>query len=102
MTEIKRVIWTKVIFIGFFSAFVASATVQTPSLSLSGASGAPGATITLNVSLSPGAGTLAASVQWDLTYNSTDLSLVTGTYDGTGSAASGAGKLADCNSISAG
>jgi Cohesin domain len=106
MTEIKRVMdrcgWTKVLFIGFFSAVFASATVQTPSLSLSGASGAPGANVTLNVSLSPGAGTLAASVQWDLTYNSTDLSLVTGTYDGTGSAASGAGKLADCNAISAG
>jgi hypothetical protein len=104
MTENKRVInrcgWTKVIFIGFFSAFVASATVQTPSLSLTGASGTPGATITLSVNLSPGAGTLAASVQWDLTYNSNDLILVAPTY-ATGSAASEVAKLADCNSISA-
>jgi hypothetical protein len=105
MTENKRIInrfgWTTGIFLGFLSAFVASATVQTPSLSLSGASGVPGAMITLNVSLSPGAGDLAASVQWDLTFSSNDLILASGTYDGLGGAARGSGKLAYCNSISA-
>ena len=93
---------SRLVFIGCLCAVVASATIQTPSLSLSGASGAPGATVTLNVSLDPATISTLSSVQWDLTYSSTDLSLVTGTYDGTGAAASGAGKLADCNSISAG
>jgi hypothetical protein len=87
---------------GLLSATVGNATLQTPSLSVSGASGAPGATITLDVSLDIGTGTPAASVQWDLTYSASDLSLVTAPYSGTGSAASGVGKLADCNSISPG
>jgi hypothetical protein len=87
---------------GLVSATVGNATLQTPSLSVSGASGVPGETITLDVSLDIGTGTPAASVQWDLTYSASDLSLVTAPYSGTGSAAIGAGKLADCNSISPG
>ena len=106
MTGLKRAICTlagtKVVLIGILSALAANATFQTPSLTVSGASGAPGTNVTLDVSMTLGSGTAPASVQWDLTYSTADLSLVTGTYDGTGAAASGAGKAADCNVISAG
>ena len=105
MTEAKIVPckWARNVFafistIGFLAA---SAAAQTPSLSLSGASGAPGATVNLNVSLSPGTGAPSA-IQWDLTYATSDLTLETGTFYATGAAASGAGKSADCGSISAG
>lgn len=93
---------TKAVVTGFLFALLANATVQTAALSLSGASGAPGATVTLDVSLASVSGTPPDSIQWDLNYSTSDLSLVTGTYDGTGAAASGAGKSADCNIISAG
>jgi hypothetical protein len=106
MTGMKKEIlkWagSRAIFISTVAALVSNVGAQTPSLSLSGASGAPGTTITIPVSLNPGTGTAPASVQWDLTYSASDLSLVSGTYDTTGAAGSGAGKLADCNSISAG
>ncbi len=91
-----------IVCIGLMTALAAHAAAQTPSLSLSGASGAPGATVTVDVGLELGGGAAPASVQWDLTYSPSDLSLVTGTYYATGAAASGAGKSADCNSISAG
>jgi hypothetical protein len=106
MTGKKRVIcalaWKAMAFIGSLAALAAGAAAQTPAFSLSGASGAPGATVTLGVSLNPGTGTPPASVQWDLTYSTSDLSLVTGTYDTIGAAGSAAGKSAYCNSISAG
>ena len=78
------------------------AAAQTPSLSLSGGSGAPGATVTLGVSLSSNGGTQPASIQWDFGYSSTDLSPASGTYYATGAATSAAGKSATCNTISAG
>jgi len=83
-------------------AFAGSVAAQAPSLSLSGASGAPGATVTLAVSLNLGTGTAPSSVQWDLDYSTSDLSLASGTYDATGAAASEAGKSVHCNSIAAG
>ena len=83
-------------------AVATSATARAAnSLTLSGASGAPGANVTLDVSLSLGTGTAPAALQWDLTYSTSDLSLVTGTYHSVGSG-SAAGKAADCNLISAG
>ncbi len=94
--------WTKVVLIGSLFAMGANATLQTPSLSLSTASGAPGSTFTLNVSLATGNSTLPVSTQWDLTYSTSDLNLVTGTFYATGVAASGAGKSVNCNIISAG
>jgi len=105
MTGNKRVIpdvRSAVVLIGAIAALAASAAAATPSLSLSSASGAPGSTVTLDVSLNSVGSPLPAAVQWDLTYSTSDLSLVTGTYYGTGAAGSGAGKVADCNSISAG
>jgi FG-GAP-like repeat/Cohesin domain/FG-GAP repeat len=79
----------------------ASAAAQPSSLSLSGAAGVPGSTVTVSVSLSPG-GTAPASVQWDLTYSTSDINPVAGTFYTTGAAASAAGKLADCGTISTG
>jgi hypothetical protein len=105
MTGNKRVIpdvRSTVVLIGTIAALAASAMAATPSLSLSGASGAPGSTVTLDVSLNSVGSPQPAAIQWDLTYSTSDLSLVTGTYYGTGAAGSGAGKAADCNSISAG
>lgn len=105
MTGKKRVIpdiRSTVVLIGAIVAFAANAAAATPSLSLSGASGVPGSTVTLDVSLNSVGSPLPAAIQWDLTYSTSDLSLVTGTYYGTGAAGSGAGKAADCNSISAG
>ncbi len=105
MIGVKRILykwaWSAVVFVGSLATLAANAAAQSPSLSVSGATGVPGATVTLDVSLNPG-GTLPASVQWDLTYSTSDLSLVTGTYDAIGTAGSGAGKSVDCNSISAG
>ena len=106
MMQKKRVMSTRVgsatLFIGAIVTLAASAAAQTPSLSLSSASGAPGAQVTLSVSLNSVGSTLPAAIQWDLNYSPSDLSLMTGTYYGTGVAGSGAGKFADCNSISAG
>ena len=108
MIGVKRILyklaWSTTVFIGSLATLTtlaANAGAQSPSLSVSGATGAPGATVTLDVSLNPG-GTLPASVQWDLTYSTSDLSLVAGTYDAIGTAGSGAGKSVVCNSISAG
>jgi hypothetical protein len=94
----RAAVWSAI----FFSGSRAPAVVQTPALSVSGVSGAPGATVVLSVALNSSSGTLPASIQWDLTYSSSDLSLVTGSYDAIGGAGSAAGKVADCNSISAG
>jgi len=106
MTGMKRVTckraWTAIVIICALATPVASTEVQSASLSLSGGSGAPGATVTLDVSLNPTTGTPPVSVQWDLTYSTSDLSLVTGTYDANGTAGTAAGKVVDCNIISAG
>ena len=94
--------WTKVVFIGYLFAMAANATLQTPSLSLSTASGAPGSAVTLDVGLTSGTSTLPVSIQWDLTYSTSDLNPVTGTFYATGAAASGAEKSVSCSIISAG
>ena len=80
----------------------ASTTVQAASLSLSGATGTPGSTVTLNLSFSTSGGTVPASLQVDLMYSPGVLLPATGTYYATGSAASAAGKSAACNAISSG
>jgi Cohesin domain/FG-GAP repeat len=78
------------------------AVAQTPSLSLSGGSGAPGANVTLSVSLNANGGTQPSSVQWDFSYSSAVLGPASGTYYATGATASAAGKSATCNTISPG
>ena len=106
MTAMKRVLckgtWSVSVIIGVLAAPAACTQLPSASLSLSGASGAPGATVTLGVSLNPSSGTAPASVQWDLIYSTSDLSLVTGTYAADGTAGTAAGKLLVCNVISAG
>src|SRR6266849_28092 len=81
---------------------VSAAWSQTVALSLSGGSGAPGATVTVGVGLSSSSGALPAAVQWDLLFVPSDLSPVSGTYYATGGAASAAEKIATCNLISPG
>ena len=98
-TRWKRT-WRASVFVVIALTASSIAQATTAALSLSTASGAPGANVTLDISLTPGTGTQSAAVQWDLTYSTTDLSLVSGTYDTTGSAGSGAGKAVDCNAIS--
>src|SRR5580693_5115105 len=94
--------WQTVLLLCVIAAITNRAGAQTPSLSLSGVSGSPGATVTLSVSLNSNGGTQPASVQWDFNYSTTDLSPASGTYFATGAAASAAGKSASCNNISAG
>ena len=90
------------LFVSLIVALASHADAQTPSLSVSATSGAPGANITVSVSLSNAAGIPVASIQWDLLYGSTDLSAVAGSFYTTGAAASTAGKVAACNTISPG
>jgi hypothetical protein len=90
------------VFISCIAALSIGAAAQTPSLSLSGASGTRGGTITLGVVLNSVGAISPAAIQWDLTYSAADLSLVSGTYSTTAMAGEGAGKSANCNSISAG
>ncbi|HYL92444.1 MAG TPA: cohesin domain-containing protein, partial [Alphaproteobacteria bacterium] len=106
MTEQLRVIrgryWTAVLFLCVTAAITDRAAAQTASLSLSGDSGAPGASVTLSVSLNSNGGTQPAALQWDFNYSTTDLSPASGTYYATGAAASAAGKSVTCNTVSAG
>jgi len=94
--------WRTAVFLCVIAGITNRAAAQTPSLSLSGGSGAPGATVTLSVSLNSNGGTQPVSVQWDFNYSPTILSPASGTYFATGAAASAAGKSASCNNISAG
>jgi hypothetical protein len=71
---------------------------QTPSLSVSAGSGAPGDSVTLTVNLSYNGGTRPASVQWDLSYSTADLAPMNGTFFSTGPAATAAEKSVICNS----
>src|SRR5882724_3154719 len=104
MTRPKRVVYRATCIKLTLMSIVAvsAAWSQTVSLSLSGGSGAPGASVTVGVALSSGAGALPAAVQWDLLYVPSDLSPVSDPYYATGSAASAAGKLATCNLVSPG
>ena len=85
---------------GALALLTAGAMAQSPALSLTGGTGTPGGTVAVGVSLTPGS-TPAASLQWDLTYASSVLSLVTAPYDTIGAAGSSAVKSATCNAISA-
>jgi hypothetical protein len=87
--------------IGALALLTAGATAQTPALSLTGGSAAPGNDVTVGVNLTPGS-IPAASLQWDISYSSSVLSLVSAPYDAIGTAGSAAGKSAACNAISAG
>jgi hypothetical protein len=91
-----------ILFICITAATANLAAAQTPSLSLSGGSGAPGASVTLTVSLNSNGGTPPAAIEWDFSYAGSVLSPGPGTYYTTGAAASAAGKSATCNVISAG
>jgi len=92
---------TSVGLIGALALLTAGAMAQTPALSLTGGSGTPGNDVIVGVNLTAGS-TPAASVQWDISYSSSVLSLVTAPYDAIGTAGSAAGKSAACNAISAG
>src|SRR5271156_5793905 len=106
MTEAKIVPYktgrSTLAFISTIGFLAVSTAAQASTLSLSGASGAPGATVTLSVSSSPGGGAAPAAIQWDLTYSTSELTLGTGTFYATGAAAGTAGKTVDCGTISAG
>jgi hypothetical protein len=86
---------------GALALLTGGAMAQTPALSLTGGSGTPGNDVIVGVNLTPGS-TPAASVQWDISYSSSVLSLVTAPYDAIGAAGSAAVKSAACNAISAG
>jgi hypothetical protein len=86
----------------FLTTAAADHAVALPSLAVSSASGVPGATVALNVNLGSNSGVLPASVQWDLSYSASELIPTTGTFYATGAGASGAGKVAQCEVISAG
>ena len=92
---------SKVLFLFIVVVAIDSTAGQTASLSLSSGSGAPGATVTLNVSLATN-GTLPAAVQWDLLYSTSDLSPGAGTFYATGAAATLAGKQATCGTPTSG
>ena len=74
----------------------------TPSISLSSGSGAPGANVTLSVTLASNGGTQPAGVQWDFLYSSADINPGSGTFYTTGAAANAAGKQTSCNVVSPG
>lgn len=93
---------SKVLFIGFVAVLSCRVVAQTPSVSLSAASGAPGDRVTLTVSLSYNGGTRPAAVQWDLNYSIGDFIPSTGTFFSTGAAASAAGKSLACSSLTPG
>src|SRR5882762_1302385 len=67
------------------------ALAQSASLSLSSATGAPGGTVTLSVTLATH-GVQIAGVQWDLLYTQSDLSPNGSSFYVTGGAATAAGK----------
>lgn len=73
---------------------------QASALSLSGGAGSTGGTEVISVALTSG-NPAPASIQWDLTYNGSELSPISGTYYTTGAAAAAAGKSTSCNSLSA-
>src|SRR5689334_4276257 len=104
MTRPRRVVYgARCVKLTLLSVVAVSAVwSQSVSLSLSGGSGAPGASVTVGVNLSSSGGAQPAAVQWDLLFVSSDLSPVSGTYYATGSAASAAGKSATCNIVSPG
>src|SRR5215813_4026810 len=73
---------------------------QSTSLTLSSASGLPGSTIPLNLTLGNTAtGGQPASLQFTLSFNPSDFSSVIAS---TGGVASGAGKSVSCNVVAAG
>src|SRR5882762_2111379 len=77
------------------------ALAQSASLSLSSATGAPGGTVTLSVTLATH-GVQIAGVQWDLLYTQSDLSPNGSSFYVTGGAATAAGKQTTCNIVSPG
>ena len=65
-------------------------------MSLSGGSGSPGAGVVLNLSMSDPSVTLPASLQWAMTYSTTDFSAISVVAS---SAATAAGKTISCNNV---
>src|SRR5215472_4213246 len=90
-----RVLLTSVVAVG-------AAWAQTVALSSTGGSGAPGATVSVDVGLVSSGGAQPAAVQWDLFFVPSDLGLASGTYYVTGAAAGAAGKTATCNLVAPG
>ncbi len=84
------------------AANVDRAVAQTALLSVSGGSGPPGTSVLVSVILAANGSTGAATVQWDLTYSTSDLSPASGVFYATGGVASAAGKSAICNIVSPG
>ncbi len=69
---------------------------QSSAFGVSSGSASPGATVTLDLSMDTSSGTSPASVQWTLTYPTTDFSSATVT---PGSVAAGVGKSVTCTSV---
>ncbi len=81
----------------FSIVLIRCADAQTPSLSLSGGSGAPGESVTLTVGMTYNGGTRPAAVHWDLNYSTADLAVGKGIFFSTAAAASAAGKSVSCS-----
>ena len=90
-----RKFFTILLFLCITAVAIDRAAAQSASLLVSSGSGAPGGTVTLNISLTTN-GTLPAALQWDLLYSPSDLSPEAGTFYATGAAAALAGKQATC------
>src|SRR5690349_1499556 len=89
---------TSSLFVCLFSSLCSLAFAQNASLSLASASGAPGSTVTLPLSLST-AGAQISGVQWTIAYSTADFS---GAAISVGSAADSAGKSVSCNTLTPG
>ena len=87
----------KTLAVWFSIVLIRCAEAQTPSLSLSGGSGAPGESVTLTVGMAYNGGTRPAAVQWDLNYSTADLAVGNGIFFSTGAAASATGKSVICS-----
>ena len=98
---VYRQSWLNVFFLFIAAGATNRVVAQTGALALSSGSGAPGASVTLNLTYQAN-GTLPAAMEWDLTYPSADLSPAAGTFYTIGTAASAASKSVICALISPG
>ena len=90
MTVLKVLVPPALLLLSVASAI---SSAQTVSFALASGAGAPGDTVSLNLSLNSTTGSEPAGVQWTLSYSATDFSAVVIT---DGAAATAAGKSASC------
>src|SRR5579871_411202 len=100
-SRVSSVRFRRGLFILLAAGAVAGSAAAQATLTLSGGSGAPGASVTVGVNLVTN-GTQPAAVQFDLLYAPGDLSPASGTFWSTGSSASNAGKSVSCSNPSSG